>query len=214
MPSTLVHLALAGLIAGTLLHREFDGRSLGAVLLVTAAPDLDSLVGLVIEGAHRAAFHSLLVPVVLAAAFAFDLRRDESLIRRRYGARGVRVGAVALVSLVFAAILPDLTHTGVNLLYPIHDRFYALDGHLLVSSRRGLVQTFVEFGAPDAGGTAGGTTDTTHHPSAVDPTPGEEPESVERKLWLAGSGLKLLLVVTSATVVSVRLAERRLRDGN
>lgn len=50
MPSTLVHLALAGLIAGALLRREFDSRSLALVLVVTATPDLDSLVGLVIEG--------------------------------------------------------------------------------------------------------------------------------------------------------------------
>lgn len=211
MPSTLVHVALAGLVAGTLLHREFDLRSLSVVLALTAFPDLDAVVGLAVEGAHRAAFHTLLFPAALCAAFALDLRREDSLVRRRFGARGVRVGWVALAALVLAGILPDVTHTGVNLLYPLHDRFYTVDGKLLLSSQRGLVQTLVELDAPGSGDTVGGTTNTTHHPTAVDPTEGAEPETVERKLWIAGSGLNLLLVVVSATVVTARLVEQRAR---
>lgn len=211
MPSMLVHAALAGLIAGTLLHREFDLRTLAVVVGVTVLPDLDAFVGLVVEGTHRAALHTLLFPAVLCVAFVLDLRRDESFVRRRYGSRGVRVGGVALVSLLFAGILPDVTHTGANLLYPLHDRFYTLDGELLLSSQRGVVQTFVELD-PATGGdaAAGGTTNDTHHPSVVDPEKGDEPEEVERKLWIVGSGLKALLVAISSVVVSLRLAERRL----
>ncbi|UIO99390.1 metal-dependent hydrolase [Halobaculum sp. CBA1158] len=214
MPSTLVHFAVAGLIAGTLLHDEFDVRSLGAVLAVTAIPDLDAFLSPVFEGAHRAALHTLLVPVALAALFVYDLRRDRSLVRRRFGDRGVAVGWVSLVALVFAGILPDVAHTGANLLYPLHDRFYTLEGHLLISDQRGVVQTFVDLSPePPGGGSSepAETTNNTHHPSAVDPAPDDEPEDVERKLWIVGSGERLLLMATSACVVSARLVEGRLR---
>lgn len=212
MPSTLVHLAIAGLVAGTLLHRDFDLRSLGLVLAATAIPDLDALLAPVMTGAHRAALHTLLLPLVMGVIFVFDIRRRNSVIRRRYGRRGVKIGLVAVFAMVFAGILPDLTHTGVNLFYPLHDRFYTIDGKLLISNQRGLVQTLIEF-APDNGGkTVGGTTKTAHHASVVNPTDGPEPKNVERKLWIAGTGLKLLLILTSTIVISIRLLENKYRQ--
>ena len=49
MPSTLVHLAFGGMIAAALLGDVFDRRALLVVLVVTAAPDLDSFIALVSE---------------------------------------------------------------------------------------------------------------------------------------------------------------------
>jgi len=211
MPSTLVHFAIAGLIAGTLLHDEFDVRALGAVLAVTAIPDLDAFLSPVIDGAHRAALHTLLVPVAFAALLVYDLRRERSIVRRRFGEKGVAVGWVSLLALVFAGILPDVAHTGANLLYPIHDQFYTLKGHLLISDQRGVVQTFVDLSPEPPESSEAATTNNTHHPSAVDPSDGDEPADVERKLWIVGTGERALLVATSAVVVSARLVEGRLR---
>ena len=50
MPSTVVHLALAGLLAAGLLGEWFSRRSLAVVLVVTVLPDLDAFVGLVVQG--------------------------------------------------------------------------------------------------------------------------------------------------------------------
>lgn len=203
MVSTLVHLSVAGLLAAALLPREFDGRALAVVLLVTAVPDLDAFLALAFPGTHRAALHTLLLPVALAVPVLWDSRRPGSWLRRRYGDRGVRVAGVALLSLLVAGIVPDLTHTGVNLLYPLHDQFYTVDGKLLWSSERGLVQTLIEIGAENGG--SGGTTANTSHPSPADPA--EESPDPERKYWLAGSGLRLHLVLTSVGVVALRLRE-------
>lgn len=211
MPSTLVHLAIAGLIAGVLLHHHFDYRAIAVVFGLTALPDLDVVLSPFITGAHRAALHTLLLPMVLCFLFVVDLQRSNSSIRGRYGQRGVKVGAVALFALVFAGILPDLTHTGVNLFYPLHDRFYTVDGKLLLSNHHGLVQTLIEFGGGSSSQTAGGTTQTAHHASVVNPTDGPEPKNVERKLWIAGSGFKLLIIITSTVVLSARLLEHKYR---
>lgn len=208
MVSTVVHLALAGLVATALLPREFDARSLAVVLALTAVPDLDAFLALAWPGVHRAALHTLLLPAVVGAVVLFDSRREGSWLRNRYGRRGVRVATVAVVALVVAGIVPDLTHTGVNLLYPLHDQFYTVDGKLLYSSQRGFVQTLVDLTPEPTGGT-GGTTENTSHPSPVDPSEDTETTKPERKYWIAGTGFRLHLVLASVGIVAVRLADGR-----
>jgi len=112
---------------------------------------------------------------------------------------------------VLAGIGPDLVGAGANILYPIHDQFYAFNGKLELSTQRGLVQTFVDLGsqASDGGGAGVGSTAEVHISSGVDPTRGPEPADVDRVFPVVRSGTQLLLVVTSMVVVGGRLVERR-----
>jgi hypothetical protein len=205
MPSTVVHLALAGVVGVALLGEEFTPRALAVVLAAAALIDSDAFVGLVLPGAHRSLFHTLLLPVVLGGLVAYDsrIRGGASFLRRRWGDHGVRVAWVAVAGLTFGGIFPDLFTNGVNAFYPLHDTFYRVNGRLLVSSQRGLVQTFVEL-APE---TPRPTTETLHYSTAVDPTPGREPKNVERVFPVVMSGWQLMLVVVGGFVMGTRLWE-------
>lgn len=206
MPSTLVHVAIAGLVGTALLATAFDRRAIAVVAVAAAVPDLDAFAGLVFPGAHRSLLHTLLLPTGLAALLLYDTRvADRSAVRTRFGARGVRVGWVALAGLAFGGIFPDLFTNGVNAFYPLHDAFYSVDGKLLLSNQRGVVQTFVELAPPES--TQRPTTQTLHYSTGVDPTPGSEPTAVERVFPLAADGFQFMLVVLSALVVGARLYE-------
>jgi len=199
MPSTLVHVAIGALIAAALLEDAFGPRALGIVLLAVAIPDLDTFVGIAFPGTHRAALHTLLVPLLAAGAIAYDLRRENSWLRAR-GAGTVRVAWVAVLAYVVAGIGPDLFFNGVNILYPLHDRFYELNGRVLVSNQRGLVQTFWE-----AAESTGGTTENTHYRTGADVSRGEDPANAERVFPIATSGLQMLLLLAATVVTGVRL---------
>ncbi|EMA46514.1 metal-dependent hydrolase [Halococcus saccharolyticus] len=208
MPSTVVHCALAGLLAAGLLADHFDARAVAIVLAVTIVPDLDAFTGFVIPGGHRSVLHTLLLPLGATALLYYDTRiREVSFVRARWQARGARIAWVSVAAVAFAAIGLDLVGGGVNLFYPIHDQFYALSGELLFSNNRGLVQTFVEFGPGSEA--ARGSTEQVHINSGVDPTRGAEPENVERVFPVAQSGWQLLLIVTSVFVLTTRLWERQ-----
>lgn len=208
MPSTLVHVAVGGLIGTALLGDVFDRRAILLVMAVAAVPDLDTFMGLWIPGAHRAYLHTVVWPALLAGVLAWDTNfRPRSVFRERFGDGAVRLGWVCLVAVVAAHSLYDGVVNGVNLLWPLHDRFYDFSGELIVSSERGVVQTFVEFGAD--GGTVKGTTATTHYYTGVDPTRGPEPENVERVFHVIQSGERLLLTVAGFAVVGYRLLAER-----
>ena len=208
MPSTVVHLALAGLLAACLLGEAFDRRAVAVVLLVTIVPDLDVFASLLVPGTHRAALHSLLIPAVVGGALYYDTRvRDRSAALDRWGRRGVRVAWVSVAAYAVAGIGLDLVTGGANPLYPLHDQFYRVNGEFIVSSRRGLVQTFVEIG----GGVqpkAMGSTGEVHVGSGVDPNRGKEPANVDRIFPVVQSGWQLLLVVTSVFVLGTRFREQ------
>lgn len=205
MPSTVVHVALAGLVGVALLGEEFTPRALAVVLAATALIDSDALVGLVLPGAHRSLFHTLLLPVILGGLVAADsrLRGQASFLRRQWGDHGFRVTWVAVAGLTFGGIFPDLFTNGVNAFYPVHDTFYRVNGHLLVSNQRGVVQTFVEL-VPEQ---PRPTTETLHYRTGVDPTPGAEPENVERVFPLVMAGWQLMLVAVGGFVMGTRLWE-------
>ncbi|MFB6082567.1 MAG: metal-dependent hydrolase [Halanaeroarchaeum sp.] len=209
MPSTLVHVAVGGLVAAGILGDAFDRRSLIVVLAFAAFPDLDTFVGLVVPGAHRSLFHTLLVPAILGGLLWVDARVEYSTLGETFGGRGRRVVGVGVLALMFGGIAPDLVTNGVNWLYPILDQFVAVNGHLLLSNQRGVVQTFVHLSGPDAGGAVVGTTETLHYSTGVDPTPGPERRVVERVFPVVDSGMQLLLVVLSAFVVGARLRETK-----
>lgn len=204
MPSTLVHVAFGALVATALL-REFDARALAAVCAFAAFPDVDTFLGIWIPGGHRALLHTVLVPLVLGAFVYWDARREHSWLRDRFGGRAPHVAGVGVVALALGGIGPDLVTNGVNVFYPVHDTFYALDGELKLSSTKGVVQTFVEFG--DGGDTAVGTTENVHYWTGVDVERGPDPANAERVFPLVMSGMQLLVVATAGVAAFGRFRE-------
>ena len=209
MPSSVVHVAVAGLLGTALLADAFDARAILVVMAAAVVPDLDTFVGLVIPNAHRAAFHTFLLPAALALLLAYDLHvRESSWVESRWGRRGRRIAWVSLVTFTFAGSTLDLFTNGVNVLYPLHDQFYTFSGHVLVSSQRGFVQTIFQF--PH---TVVHTTANTHYSTPVNPTPGPTPKHVERIYPIADTGVQFVLAVVGYSVVGFRLWEHRTHKG-
>lgn len=208
MVPTPVAAAVAALLAAALLGRAFDRRAVAIVVAAGVAPDLDAIASLGIRGATNAAFHTLLVPGLLGAALYWDTtHREKSWLRDRYGWRGVRIAWVALAAYLVAGIGLDLFSVeGVNLFWPVHDRFYAVTGRLLYSTEDGLVQTYVTIGGDDylAVGSPG-TTATHHVASWINPTPGTGWESgAERRFPIVETGWQAIVVVTAVAVLAIR----------
>lgn len=207
MPSLLVHLGVGALIAAALLSRHYDWKALAVVLAVVALPDLDTIIGIWVTGAHRTVLHNIWIVVIPAALLAWDVGiREESTVRTRFGDRGVRIGWVSLVALAVGHILLDAFYNGVNLFWPLHDTFYDLSGSLIYSTDRGFVQTFVDVSNPEA--MARGTTEDVHYRTGVDPAgPGESPDDLERIFYLINSGELLVLTIAGYLIAGYRLLE-------
>ncbi|MFB6080256.1 MAG: metal-dependent hydrolase [Haloferacaceae archaeon] len=203
MPSTLFHAAIGGLIAAALIHERFDRRVLLVVAAAVLVPELDVFVGLWIRGAHRAYTNNVFVPLAFAALVYYDTSiRSRSWLRERWGPDAEHIAWVGVVVLAVAGIGLDLFYNGVNLFFPVIDRFYSLSGKVVLSDHRGLVQTVVDVHA------AKGTTATRQYWTGVDPkpaTPGPEPASVERVFPIASTGVQLLLTIVGFAVVAYRL---------
>jgi hypothetical protein len=200
VPSTVVHLALAGVVAAALLGATLDRRALAVVLVAVALPDLDSFI-LFSDAGHRTVLHNVWVAVVPAVLLWVDLRvREESLVRRRWGPWGVRVAWVTVVCYLVAHLALDLADGYVNLLWPLHDQFYTLDGSIELSSERGIVNTFSDSGVPllDARGTSSEQQITT----GVDPGEGQ----TERLFPVVRAGWQLVVLVGGTAIVAMRLA--------
>ncbi|WP_226041739.1 metal-dependent hydrolase [Natrinema sp. DC36] len=214
MPSTVVHVAFAGLLGVALLGDEFDTRVILFVMGCSALLDLDTLIGIVAPGTHRAALHNVWIVLVPAALLLWDgTLREESAVRDRWGTCGHRVAWTTLAALLFAHVLFDAFFNGVNLFWPVHDRFYDLSGSLLITDQRGLVQTFVELeGSAVAESTARGTTENTHYRTGFDPTRDEPATGVERIFPIAATGERFVLTVAGLTAVLVRVVEDRRSD--
>ena len=216
MPSVLVHVAFAGLLGTALLGDRFSARAIGVVMVATASIDSDTLIGLLAPGAHRTLFHNVWIVLVPAALLYWDVAvRQSSVVRERWGADGVRVAWVSLVTVLFAHVLLDAFYNGVNLFWPLRDRFLDLSGKLLVSDQRGVVQTFVEFDAAEGGvdeSTVRGTSTDTYYSTGFNPAPGEPTADAERTFPIAGTGERLVLVVASFLTVGVRILETERLD--
>ncbi|CAI50487.1 YdjM family protein [Natronomonas pharaonis DSM 2160] len=219
MPSTVVHAAVAFLLAVGLLGRFYDRRALLVVLLVILFPELDTALGWVMDGAHRTVLHTMMLSVTAAAVLYWETVRDGSWLRDRFGDYGIRVAWVALVAHTVAHIALDWSHlSGINFFWPLRDTFYALDGELYLSASDGVVQTFVdiEFGdetgaAVDAGRT--GTTADTHVGNPAQPSSALEDGPVDRRFPIAVGGWQLYLVCLGAfALVARRLQTPRYDD--
>jgi len=217
MPPTLVNAAFGALLAAALLGSAFDRRSAAVVTLAAAAPDLDAVASLAVPGATNALFHTLFVPAAAAAAVGYDTRvrsPEASWLRRRAGPRGVRLAWVAVAAYLVAGIGLDLfSYEAVNLLYPVHDRFYAVVGWFILSTADGVILTYVDLDAGILGLHSPGTTATHHVATWVNPTPGTDvPSGAERRLRLFREGWHAVAIAAAAAVVTARL--RWVTDGD
>jgi len=204
MPSTVVNVAVGGLLAAALLGAAFDRRAVLAVLAAAAAPDLDAVAAVVVDGAHNALFHTALIPLAAGALLYYDTRvRGRSWLRGRYGWYGVRVAWVALLTYAVAGIGLDLFNVeAANPLYPLHDQFYSVVGHVDITDKRGFVQTVVEVNRGGDGplvriGKARGATGEFVVPSPF--TAGGD-----RLFVVVESGWQALLALTGGAVLAAR----------
>lgn len=201
MPSTIVHLAVAALIAAALLGEAYDKKAVLIVLAVTAVPDLDSFIALVSTAGHRTALHTVWIPVVGALLLFVDVRvRDRSLVVDRWGHWGVRVAWVSIVAYLVAHVLLDMTDGVANLFWPIHDQFYTLRGSVELSDRHGIVQTIFATEGTIPTLEATGSTEDTEITTGVDPGSGQE----ERVFPIFGAGWQLLISVVGTAVALAR----------
>jgi membrane-bound metal-dependent hydrolase YbcI (DUF457 family) len=222
MPSTVVHVGFALLLAAALLGSAYDRRALLVVAGVVVFADLDVFTSLVVEGSHRAMFHTLLVPLFVGTYLYADTRwREASLVRARVGDHGVRVAWVAIAAFCLSAVGLDLfTAAGLNPFYPLFDQFYAFNGQVTWHSKTGLSQTFVELKQESAGtsggggGSGGGTTVDVGQKgssreyrvaSGVDPTRGRESANVERVFPVVYNGWQTFLTLAGVVVTAVKL---------
>lgn len=211
MPSTVVHTGLALLLIVGLLGRFYAPKPVVILLAVLVIPELDTVMGHVIVGAHRTLLHNLILPFVILLLLVWDTRRGPSWVRARFGSIGVRIVWVGLVVHVVAGLLLDWAHLeGINLLWPIHDQFFRLNGEMYVSTTEGFVQTFIDIGTDpdtgervvDAGG--GGTRLETHVANPVQPSPEPQPGPVDRRFPIAVQGWQLFLVVTGLFSIAAK----------
>lgn len=202
MPSLVVHYAFVGLLAATVLGAAFDRRSLLVALVVVTVPDIDAFIALFFSVGHRAATTNLVIPALGGAVLVTDLyAREESYVRTRWGAYGVRVAWFCVVVYAVGHVLLDAITGGANLFWPVHDQFYSISGRLELSSQRGIVQTFVEGsgGMGDAGEIQMST--------GVDPNPSGDTsadEPVDRIFPIARSGWELYVLVVGTLATAAR----------
>lgn len=201
MPSTVVHAAVGFTVAVGLLGTYYDRRALVVVLAALLVPELDTFAGWVLDGAHRALLHNLVGTAVAACLLYWDATRENSWLRGRFGARGVHLAWVALFAHTFAHMAFDWAHLdGINVLYPLYDRFVHLSGEAYLSNTEGFVQTFVEIandpgsGGPNIDAGQGGTTEDTHVASPTQPSKDPQPGPVDRRFPIAVQGWQLYLV--------------------
>jgi hypothetical protein len=218
MASTLVHVALAAVLAVALLGPALDRRSALVVLAATALVDADTFLGLVVPGLHRAATHTFVLPVAMAVLVYVDTHVRERSLLARLHPHGGRVAWVTLVAVAAAGIGLDMVINGVNAFWPLHDQFYTVDGKALLTDQRGFVQTFVEVDPPEPESASGGggdarTTKNFEYSTGVNPANSEEKKDPERVFPLVRSGWQALLVVVGYGTLGIRLWERRTTSG-
>ncbi|MBP1985754.1 metal-dependent hydrolase [Halolamina salifodinae] len=209
MPSTLVHVAIGGLVGAALLGDRFTPKAIAVVLVAAAVPDLDTFLAPVIAGGHRSTLHTLLLPALLGAAVYADARLDRSRIRARWGPDASFVAGVTIAAgLLAGGILPDLATNGVNALWPLHDQFYTVNGKLELSTTEGVVQTFVDLSPAEPSQPS--TTENTRYSTGSDPTPWKEDDGPDERVFpVVTAGWQLMLVGLSAATVSVRSWQTR-----
>jgi membrane-bound metal-dependent hydrolase YbcI (DUF457 family) len=220
MPSSVVHAALALAVAVGLLGRFYDRRALLVVLAIVLFPEVDTAIGWVMAGAHRTVLHTMMLSVVATPLLYWETTRDDSVIRGRWGERGVRIAWVGLFVHTFAHVALDWSHlAGINVFWPFTDRFYTLEGEMYLSTTDGFVQTFVEVSRnPETGASVvdagqGGTRAETHVSNPAQPSADPEPGPVDRRFPIAVQGWQLYVVLTGAFALAAKRLQTPLGRG-
>jgi inner membrane protein len=204
MPSTVVQVGLAFLVGVGLLGSYYDRRAAVFLLAVVLFPDADTLVGFVMNGAHRTLLHNAVLPAAGMGVLYWETHyREVSWIRLQVGNYGTRLLWVGFFVHLFAHVFIDWTHLeGVNMLWPLHDQFFKLEGEAYYSTAEGFVQTFVEvFEDPETGQQTvdvggGGSRQETHVSNPAQPSTGSPSDGpVDRRLPIAVQGWQLYLIV-------------------
>jgi len=204
MVSTIVHVSVGVIISCALLPSDkISLKSIGIVGLSVALLDFDAFLFSSTE-LHRAVLHNVIFPSFIISIIAFDiLYRDNSYIGKFFETDWVIViSFVSYISVIFAGIGLDYSDSGVNLLWPIHDQFYTLDGKFIYSSEKGIVQTFFESPETVTSDNPKDTTETVDFKTPVDPP---KESSTERVFPIAKSGWQLVIIGTSVITVFSRI---------
>ena len=219
MAPTLVSAAVGALLAAALLGFAFDRRSVAVVVAAALLPSLDAVASLVVPGATNALLHAVWAPLLAGGALYWDTARrpaGASILRGRFGRRGVRVAWVALASFVVAGIGSALfAGEGAALLYPLEDARYVVRGRLVFSTREGVVQTFLAAGGDGPGvlplrRTGGAVADPVASWVNPDGSPGLDPDA-GREFRPVDGGWQLVVAAAAAATLAVRF---RGRDGD
>lgn len=218
MPSTLVHFALGLALGAVALRGRLDRTAVLVVAVAVAVPDIDAFVSLLLASAHRAVLHTLVIPAAVGAGIYYDTRiRETSVLRHRYGARGVELAWTWTLVYAVAGIGLDLvTVQGANLFYPVYDQFVEFTGKAYLSTAEGFVQTFVdvtfdpsrEGGAVDVDAGGIGSTDEVVVDTGVNPADDGGAGPPNRRFPLVVRGWQLGICVAVGALVAAR---RRLR---
>lgn len=208
MPSTVVHAGFALLLIVGLLGRYYSPRAIVLLLGVLILPEIDTVIGYAMAGAHRTLLHNFVVPSIICLGLVWDFHGDDSWLSKRFGTVGVRLVWVGLFIHIIAHLFLDWAHLdGINLFWPIRDQFFTLSGEMYLSTTEGFVQTFVDIHVdPGTGDTVvdpggGGTRIETHVPNPVQPRAEPAPGPVDRRFPIAVQGWQLFLVVTGLFTV-------------
>jgi hypothetical protein len=220
VPPTPVHAALGVVLAAAVLGTAFDRRAALLAPLAGAAPDLDALIGLlggptgplpIPENTHAVVLHTLLVPLLVAVLLAVDARRERPAIRpwleQRAGPGAMALAWTAVLVYAVAGIGLDLLNVATaNVLWPVHDQFYAMVGKVEFSNTVLFEQTFVQFGVDGHAVYVGqqGSTARFFVPSAVNPTYGSD-AGAERVVNIVDSGWQLLAVLAAPALAYAAL---------
>lgn len=204
MPSALFHIAIGLLIGLAVLGDDMDARALAIIAFAALLPDIDALLAFKFSGAHRVYLHNVFVFLV-PAALLLAARRAGYM--RRVTTRwpdAERVLWTAVVVVAVAGVGLDAVASGANLLYPVHDQFYQVQGTVSYSPQHGFEQTVTDVDRARIGSSA-----EIYYPNGVELAPGRDPRQMTWRVPLFGNTLQLLLSLTVFGIVGYRLRHRR-----
>ncbi|RNJ26618.1 hypothetical protein [Halosegnis longus] len=202
MVTTLVAVATGVLVAAAMLDR-LSARAVGLVAVAAALPDVDAALAILHPGLHNAALHNVWLP--LTAVILLTSRRIG--LRERLTADAMRLAWAAVVAYTVAVAFDLFNVESAAVLWPLHDRFFAVYGQLAYSTTEGLLFTFFEpqFGGgellPKAGqGTVSG--------GYTVPSPFVTGDGETVRAVLVNAGWELLVALVAVVVVGLRFVEQ------
>lgn len=203
MASTVVHISFAIIIACALIPIDkFSYKSLLLVILPVAFLDIDAMAFIIKEGMHRTLLHNIIIPSIFIIGIYYDIFiREKSFIEKYYAKKYVLIiSTTSYIAVIFSGIGLDFASNGVNLFWPIYDRFYTLDGQFVLSSKDGLIQTFTDTFFENKNIK---TTENHIYSTPVNPNP-ESNDKSPLILHIAYTGWQIIIILTSIVLASIK----------